>query len=115
MNREELKEIKPKVIAYYKRYKTTKSLPEIAEKFDVKYNTLYRWVNERNINEDTLKKDIERAKKRNSEKLSSIDIKIEEDIFESFKEKCNQKDVSQAEVIREYIENYICKKESDFE
>lgn len=115
MNREELKEIKPKVIEYYKKYGDTKTLTEIAEKFGVKYNTLYKWIKGRNISEETLKKDIERAKKRKIEKLSSIDVNIEKNIFEKFKEKCDKKNVSQAKVIREYIESFLGKKESDFE
>jgi len=116
MNKDELKRIKPDVIKYYNKNKSTKTLPEIAEKFDVKYNTLYRWVQGGRIkNEETLIKDKERAKIKNNENLSSIDMIIESDFVDKFKLKCAEKGLSQAEVVREYIEIYIGKKESDFE
>lgn len=105
---------KQTVINYYEENKKTKSLPDVAKEFDIKYNTLFKWVNGRNLNEEALNKDKERAKIRNMKLLSSIDVKIKEDLFETFKSKCEELNVSRHEVIRQAIEDYIGKKESDF-
>lgn len=108
-------EFKQEVLQYYEKNKKIKSIPTVAKKFGIDYTTLFKWIHGRKKNEETLEKDKERAKIRNMNLLSSVDVKVEEELFETFKSKCEELGVSQREVIRQSIEKFIEKKESEFE
>lgn len=111
------KEIKNKVLDdYYKNIETT-TIKKIAHKYNLLYNTVYRWVNEPNgryKTEQTLKKDRERDKKL-KQKLLTVNFHIPKNTWELFKRSAYANNTSCVEILNKYIINFMEKKINNIE
>lgn len=95
------------------------SLREVAKVYNINYATFYSWINGRKITEESRIKNIENYKKRYienkiNENYSTLGVKIDKELLQEFEEKCEKNGVSKLSVVRNIIENFIGKKESDF-